>query len=220
MTISCKITKEEFLDFVKNEPKTMRQVMEHFKVAQSITIYKFLKRHNLPLSILSRQIKITKEEFLDFVKNEPKTRKELVKHFKVTEKTIDNLLKRHNLPKNILCKQKRTCKITKEEFLDFVKNEPKTMRQVMEHFKVAQSITIYKFLKRHNLPLSILSRQIKITKEEFLDFVKNEPKTMRQVMEHFKVTEPTIYRFFKRHNLPLSKRILSRQKKTILTIKN
>jgi transposase len=211
MIKSYKITKEEFLEFVKNEPKTMRQVMEHFKVAQSITIYKFLKRHNLPKNILCRQIKITKEEFLEFVK--PKTRKELAKHFKVSEQTIDNLLKRYNLPKNILCKQKRTCKITKEEFLEFVKNEPKTIKQLIKHFKVSEK-TIYDLLKKYNLPLSILSRQkIKISKEEFLDFVKNEPKTLLQFREHFKVGEPTIYKFLKRHNLPLS--ILSKQKKLV-----
>ena len=107
MIKSYKISKEEFLEFVKNEPKTMRQVMEHFKVGKS-TIYYFFKRHNLPLSILSRQkIKITKEKFLDFVKNEPKTRKELAKHFKVNEQAIYKFLKRHNLPKYILCRQKK-----------------------------------------------------------------------------------------------------------------
>jgi len=58
----------------------------------------------------------------------------------------------------------------------------------------------------------------KISKEGFLEFVKNEPKTLRQVKEHFKVTETTIYNLLKKHNLP--KNILSRQKKTILTIKN
>ena len=57
--------------------------------------------------------KITKEEFLEFVKNEPKTRKELTKHFKVTEPTIDNLLKKHNLPKNILSRQKKTKNMAK-----------------------------------------------------------------------------------------------------------
>jgi len=164
MTISYKISKEEFLEFVKNEPKTFQQVREHFKVSVPL-IYRFLKRHNLPKNILSRQnCKITKEEFLEFVKNEPKTRKELAKHFEVTKQTI------------------------------------------------------YKFLKRHNLPLGILCKRIVISKEEFLEFTKNQPKTMRQVRKHFKVSAPLIYRFLKKHNLP--KNILSRQKKTILTIKN
>jgi len=52
--------------------------------------------------------KISKEGFLEFTKNQPKTPKELAKHFKVTETTIYNLLKKHNLPKNILSRQKKT----------------------------------------------------------------------------------------------------------------
>jgi len=104
--------------------------------------------------------KISKEQFLEFTKNEPKTKKELAEHFKVTRPTIYNLLKRYNLQSSILCKQKKEFKITKEEFLEFTKNEPKTIRQVTKHFKVTEP-TIYKLIKKHNLPLSILCRQKK-----------------------------------------------------------
>lgn len=106
-----------------------------------------------------KSYKISKEGFLEFTKNEPKTILQVMEHFKVAKSTIYNFLKKYNLPLSILSRQK--IKISKEEFLEFVKNEPKTMRQVMEHFKVAQSITIYKFLKRHNLPKNILCRQKK-----------------------------------------------------------
>jgi len=120
MTISYKITKEKFLEFTKNEPKTILQVMEHFKVAEP-TIYKFLKRHNLPLSILCKQNrKISKEKFLEFTKNEPKTMRQVREHFKVHHTTIYNFLKRHNLSKNISCRQKKIIlTINKKHMINF-----------------------------------------------------------------------------------------------------
>ena len=99
--------------------------------------------------------KITKEEFLEFTKNEPKTQKELTEHFNVSTRTINRLVNRHNLSKELL---KKEYKISKEKFLKFTKNEPKTMRQVLKYFNVDKK-TVYIFLKRHNLPLSILCRQ-------------------------------------------------------------
>jgi transposase len=108
--------------------------------------------------------KITKEEFLEFTKNEPKTKKELAKHFKVTTRTINRLVTRLNLPLFRLKRElkiSRVPKISKEKFLEFVKNEPKTMRQVLKYFKVTKQ-TIYNLLKRHKLPSSILCRQKKI----------------------------------------------------------
>jgi predicted transcriptional regulator len=102
--------------------------------------------------------KITKEEFLEFTKNEPKTQKELTEHFNVSTRTITRLVIRHNLSKDFL---KKEYKISKEKFLEFVKNRPKTMRQVLKYFNVDKK-TVYIFLKRHNLPYSILCRQKKI----------------------------------------------------------
>jgi transcriptional antiterminator len=104
MVNTFKITKEEFLEFTKNEPKTQKELAEHFNVSTR-TINRLVIRHNLPLS---REPKISKEKFLEFVKNEPKTIKQLIKHFKVTKQTIYNLLKRHNLPSSILCRQKKS----------------------------------------------------------------------------------------------------------------
>jgi transposase len=109
---------------------------------------------------MAKTFKITKEKFLEFVKNEPKTIKQLIKHFNVTRGTIYCFLKKHKLPSSILCKQKKGFIISKEKFLEFVKNEPKTIKQLIKHFKVTEP-TIYNFLKRHNLPSSILCRQKK-----------------------------------------------------------
>ena len=112
MVNTFKITKEEFLEFTKNEPKTKKELAEHFNVSTR-TINRLVIRHNLPLFRSQRELKISrvpkisKEKFLEFVKNEPKTIKQLIKHFKVTKQTIYNLLKRHDLPYSILCRQKR-----------------------------------------------------------------------------------------------------------------
>jgi predicted transcriptional regulator len=159
---------------------------------------------------MAKTFKITKEEFLEFTKNEPKTIQQVAEHFKVTEQTIDNLLKREKLPSSILCKQKRGFKISKEQFLEFTKNEPKTQKELAEHFNVKTS-AIYCFLKRHKLPLLGRKKGFIISKEKFLEFVKNEPKTIKELAEHFNVKRNTIYCFLKRHTLPLS--ILCKQKK-------
>ena len=113
MVNAFKITKEEFLEFTKNEPKTIKELAEHFNVSTR-TINRLAIRHNLPLFRLQRELKISrepkisKEKFLEFVKNEPKTIRQVTKHFKVTKQTIYNLLKRHNLPSSILCRQKKS----------------------------------------------------------------------------------------------------------------
>jgi transcriptional antiterminator len=110
-----------------------------------------------------KTFKITKEEFLEFTKNEPKTKKELAEHFNVSTRTINRLVIRHNLPlfrSQRELKISRKPKISKEKFLEFVKNEPKIMRQVLKYFNVDKK-TVYIFLKRHNLPSSILCRQKK-----------------------------------------------------------
>jgi transposase len=111
MVNTFKITKEEFLEFTKNELKTQKELAKHFNVSIR-TINRLVIRHNLPLFRLlfrpQREPKISKEKFLEFVKNEPKTIKQLIKHFKVTKQTIYNLLKRHNLPSSILCRQKKS----------------------------------------------------------------------------------------------------------------
>ena len=107
MVKTFKITKEEFLEFTKNEPKTKKELAKHFNVSTK-TINRIVIRHNLPLFRPQRGPKISKEEFLEFVKNEPKTIKQSIKHFKVTKQTIYNLLKRHKMPSSILCRQKKS----------------------------------------------------------------------------------------------------------------
>jgi len=106
MVNTFKITKEEFLEFTKNEPKTQKELAEHFNVSTR-TINRLINRHNLSKELLKKEYKISKEKFLEFVKNEPKTMKKVLKYFNVDKKTIYNLLKRHDLPYSILCRQKR-----------------------------------------------------------------------------------------------------------------
>lgn len=109
MVNTFRITKEEFLEFTKNEPKTKKELAEHFNVSTR-TIDRLVNRHKFRLKKelkIPRKFKISKEKFLEFVKNEPKTMRQVLKHFKVNKQTIYNLLKRHNLPYSILCKQKR-----------------------------------------------------------------------------------------------------------------
>jgi transposase len=119
MVNTFKITKEEFLEFTKNEPKTQKELAEHFNVSTR-TINRLVIRHNLPFRLqrelkISREPKISKEKFLEFVKNEPKTMRQVLKHFKVNKQTIYNLLKRHNLPSSILCRQKKINLINKKQ---------------------------------------------------------------------------------------------------------
>lgn len=164
------LTKNEFIEFYKTQPKDITVKELAAKLNKSThTLYEWLYRNDLKMSQLRNEFhgvsclyKVTPDEFIDWYKTQPKnaTVKELADSLNLPHSTLSEWLNKHNMSISKL--KSSNIKLapelrSKETFLEFYNTQPKdvTVKELADMISVSRN-QLAGWMHRHNIKITEL----------------------------------------------------------------
>jgi len=195
-----KISNVDFLEFMKTNPKTKKQITDHFNIRVEY-VTRLLKQNNIPDVFPINMNKPAKQELIQFIiDNNVPSYKQLMNQFNVAKPTISKWLRSYSIK---LSDFKEINKPSKQELIQFIKdNNGSSYKQLMDQYNVPES-TINGWLKSYSIKLKNYSN--KPTKQELNQFIiNNNGSSYKQLMNQYNVPKTTISKWLRSYSIKLS----------------